>query len=174
MRTPAQMKNLVDEWAKQWGYTVTDITNQQGNAPLEWALEIKNAQNGVVVFTPKNSDLLRFQTQINFSPEHQQKTANLTNEEHNSFVLDITDRLAFLGCDWQFLHDTQNPKQMNSLIMLYFTIYDNVDKNTILHFLNKAFINLSQMVRAISITLNKGGDPQGTSMQNNTNKSIYG
>ena len=168
------MKNLVEEWSKQYGYTVTDVTSKQGKAPIEWALEIKNGQNAVIAFTSKNSDLLRFQTQINFSPEHQQKTASMPNVEYNEFVLNMTDRLAFLECDWNFMGDANNPKQMNGLTMVYFVIYESADKNTVLHFLSKAFINLSHMVRAISITLNKGGDPQGTSTQSNTGKSMYG
>jgi hypothetical protein len=118
-KVPSQMKNLVDEWAKQIGYTVTDVTSKQGNLLLEWALEIKNMQNSVIVFTPKNTDMLRFQTQVNFSPEHQQKTATLSNEEYNAFVLSMTDRLAYLGCDWNFVNDTTNQKQLNALVMYF-------------------------------------------------------
>jgi len=173
MRTPVQIKNLVDEWCRSLGYTIKDIATEQGNAPIEWALEINNGTYGVIVFTPKNLDMLRFQTQINFSPEHRQKTGNMPNEESNSFVLQMTDRLASYGCDWNFIHDQQNPKQMNTLSMMYFIVYDNVDKNIVLQILNKAFINQSQMVRAISITLNKGGSPQGTSVSSH-NTSFYG
>jgi len=173
MRTPIQIKNLVDEWCRSWGYTIKDTTAQQGNVPIEWILEISNTMYSVIVIAPKNSDMLQFQTQINFSPEHRQKTGNMPNEEHNSFVLQMTDRLASYGCDWSFVNEQQNPKQMNGLSMRYFTMYDSVDKNTVFQILNKAFINQSQMVRAISITLNKGGDPQGTSVSSH-NTPFYG
>jgi len=76
MRTPIQIKNLVDEWSRSWGYTIKDTTAQQDKAPIEWALEVSNDMYSVIVFTPKNSDMLQFQTQINFSPEpHGKQTA---------------------------------------------------------------------------------------------------
>lgn len=172
VKAPFQMKNLVEEWAKQWGYTVTDTTKQQVNAPIEWMLEINNGKLSVAIYAPKNSDLLRFQTRIEFSPEHRQKTANLPNEEYNNFVLSITDRLTSMNCDWNFTNDPTNQKQMNDLTQMYFLTYDSADKNSVLQLINKAIINENQMIRAISITLNKGGDPQG--MSNQSTKTIYG
>jgi len=172
-KPPIQVKNLIEEWSKEWGYTIKDTTAQQGSASVEWVLEINNGRNSVIAITEKKlKDVLKFQTQINFSPEHQQKTAQLPNEEYNKFVLETTDRLAYLGCDWIFVHDQQNQKQMNSLVMFNFVVYEKIDKNTVLQMLNRAFINMAQMVRAISISLNKGGNPQMGSTS--TNNSIYG
>lgn len=174
-KLPFQMKNLVDEWSKNSGYIIKDTTKEIGAATIEWALEISNGVNSVIVFTEKKlQDVLRFQTIIDFSPEHQKQTATFSDGDFNSFVLEITDRLANLGCNWIFNHDSQNHKQMKSLAMTYFVVYENVDRNVVLQILNKAFINLAQMVRAISITLNKNADPKVTSSQANANKSMYG
>lgn len=175
MKTPDQMKNLIEEWTTSFGYSVLDTTNQQQpNIPIEWILEIKNSNFSVVVLTDKNSsDILRFQTRINFSPEHQTQTISLSNEEHNSFILDMTDRLAYLGCDWTFIHDPRNAKQINGLAISYFMTYDKTDKNEFLQKINRAFVNQSQMIRAISISLNKGADPTANSGQNSS-PSMYG
>lgn len=172
-KQPFQIKNLVEEWSKQFGYTIKETTRDQVNAPIEWTLEISNGLYTIGIFSPKNSDLLRFQSIINFADEHRQKIGSMPNEEYNKFVLNMTDRLSNLGCDWVFGHDTFNQKQMNTLTMMYFLTYDSADKNAVLQLINKALINQSQILRVISLTLNKGGEPQGTSMQSN-NKSIYG
>lgn len=168
------MKNLVEEWAKSMGYKIEDTTKNQINATVEWILEIKNSTNNIVCFTDKqNLEILHFQTHISFSPEHSEKTANMSNEEYNLFILNMTDRLAYLNCDWAFNPDKQNPKKINGLSIRYFITYDSADKNSILQLISRVFISQSQMVRAISITLNKGGEPTTNSGQNNS-PSIYG
>ncbi len=151
------MKELVMEWSKYWGYSVTDIKEKQKEPlPIEWILEIKNVEKSVTVYTDKQTpDILRFQTKIVFSPEHRQKTVLLPTKDYNNFILETTDRLVNLGCDWVFEHDEGNSKQMNSLNLFYFAVYNVVDKNHFLQTLNKCFIHISQMVRAISIPLNK-------------------
>jgi hypothetical protein len=155
-KSPSEMKELISEWSQYWGYTVVDAKERNSDLPLEWILEIKNSTNTIIVYTDNMTpDVLRFQTKISFSPEHRQKTAILPNKEYNVFILETTDRLVNMGCDWSFEHDKGNPKQMNSLTLYYFEVYDSLDKNKYLQTLNKCFIHTNQMIRAIGIPLNK-------------------
>jgi len=166
--SPNQMKDIVTQWSEYWGYSVEDTTKmQEANLPIEWIIEVKNSKNTVIVYTDKQTpDILRFQTKIIFSPEHRQKTVSLSTKDYNNFILETTDRLTNLGCDWVFEHDEGNSKQMNTLTLFYFGVYDIVDKNYFLQNINKCFIHISQMVRAISIPLNKVLETESNSKQN--------
>ena len=109
-RTGSEMKSLIEEWTKQWGYTLLDTSGQKGHETFEWVLEIKNLQHAVLVYSQKNSDIIKFQTNILFIPEHQEKTGQMDNEQFNTFILDVTDRLTYFGCDWNFQNDAQIQK----------------------------------------------------------------
>lgn len=117
VKTPEQIKNIVEDWIKITGIKYEDITQKQNEPGLKWIFQVKPS---LVIYMTKRQDRVNIETQINFASEHQEATSNMSDKDFLEFINDISEHL--LLADLQPVYK-QNQKRIESMkIIVYMDV----------------------------------------------------
>lgn len=176
MKTPDQIKNLVTDWSKDFGYEVTDMTDKNKDKPVNWVIDIGNKINRVLIYSHKEKpNFVPLNALIKFGDQHRKQTKEMPIEDYNDFILSITDRLAGYGYNWRFNPaDPKNPKEILGIEFDDVIEADALNKNDFIHAIRNMMIRRGQIKRTVEIILNKGQLSTETSSSDTVGKSMYG
>ncbi|GEM_PF-3959526 len=94
MKTPDQIKNIVEDWIKITGIKYQEITHQENQDKLEWALHVKPT---LIIYMTKRKDRVILESQLNFASEHQESTENMSDKDFLEFTNNINEYLVIAG-----------------------------------------------------------------------------
>ncbi len=90
MKTPGQIKNIVEDWIKITGREFKEVKQQQNQEKLEWAILVKPT---LIIYMTKRQDRVILESQLNFAPEHQEASEKLSNKDYLEFTNSINEHL---------------------------------------------------------------------------------
>jgi len=93
MKTPQQIKNIIEEWIKITNAKFEDITqSEKPKQPrLEWIFKINNVM--VAYMMEGRSDRITIESSIQFAEEHQKAVSELPDKKFLEFIIEITEPL---------------------------------------------------------------------------------
>ena len=113
MKTPQQIKNMIEDWIKITNAKFEDITqSEKPKQPrLEWAFKISN--NLIVFMIEGRSDRVAIESPIGFAEEHQKATSELADKDFLKFVINLIEPIYIAGLNPIIVQDKKMIKKIS-------------------------------------------------------------
>lgn len=113
-KTPEQLKNMVEDYIKTTTLKYEDRTkkSQKLDPGIQWQFVI--AKFLTITKMSHRDDRIILNYGLKFSPEHQNASKNLSNEEWTDFVHDMNQFILLQGLTYQY---DSKEKEINTIII---------------------------------------------------------
>ncbi len=120
VKTPEQVKNIVEEWLQVIGEPYENITSTNPDTNFGFKF------GDIMIYSLKNrSDRVTIETTVDFAQEHKEATAKLGDKEWEEFIVKLIEPLAIARLGINLGQDQNNKKQIN-----HFVIHGYIDINS--------------------------------------------
>lgn len=124
VKTPEQVKNIIEDWVQLIGKSYENVTSINPNASFGFKF------GDTLIYSLKTRpDRVTIETIIGFAPEHKEATAKLKDKEFQELIVKLIEPLAIARLGVNFGQDKNNPKQINHLGIQGYIDTDSMDRN---------------------------------------------
>ena len=167
VKTPDQVKNIVEEWLQVIGKPYENITSTNPNASFGFKF------GDVMIYSLQNRpDRVTIETIIGFATEHKEATAKLEDKKWQEFIVKLIEPLAMARLGFNLGQEKNNPKQINHIAIQGYVDTDSMDRNNFFKEWD-AVANFRQLViKKIQIQFGVKGKMDNTSTSS-SDETIY-
>lgn len=123
IKTPEQIKNIIEEWIQIIGKPYENITATNPNVIFGFKF------GNIMIYLLKNrTDRVTIETMIGFASEHKEATTKLGDQEWQKFIVKIIEPLTMTGLGTVLGQEPNNPKQINNLTIQGYVDTDSMTR----------------------------------------------
>ncbi len=167
VKTPDQVKNIVEEWLQVIGKPYENITSTNQHASFGFKF------GDTMFYSLKNRpDRVTIETIIGFAPEHKEATAKLEDKEFQELLVNLTEPVVMARLGVNIGLEQNKPKQINHIAIQGYVDTNSMDRNDFFKEWDAVASFRQLIIKKIQIQFGVKGNIDNTSTSSSDN-TIY-